>query len=54
MVILQEKLEEKEDEIQRLRHELQENGHVEEQTGLATDDNANDEGVTPIEVQTEN
>ncbi|KAI3454452.1 hypothetical protein Pfo_011115 [Paulownia fortunei] len=54
VVILQEKLEEKEDEIRRLKDELQENGIGEEQTGLATDITANDEGLTPIEVQTEN
>lgn len=66
MVILQEKLEEKEDEIRRLKLQLQDNGkdngdgdgdgngNVEEQTGLAVDDNANDEGASPAEVQTEN
>ncbi|KAK6123531.1 hypothetical protein DH2020_042724 [Rehmannia glutinosa] len=54
VVILQEKLEEKDDEIRRLKHKLQENGSGEEQTELATDVNANDDGVTPLEVQTEN
>ncbi|KAL8457915.1 hypothetical protein ACS0TY_034870 [Phlomoides rotata] len=55
VVILQEKLEEKEDEIRRLKQEVQENGNVEEeQTVLATDDVTTDEGVLPIEVQTEN
>lgn len=67
VVILQEKLEEKEDEIRRLKLQLQDNGkdngdgnrdgngNVEEQTGLAVDDNdANDEGASPAEVQTEN
>ncbi|KAK6148328.1 hypothetical protein DH2020_019240 [Rehmannia glutinosa] len=53
VVILQEKLEEKDDEIRRLKHKLQENGSGEEQTELATDV-ANDDGVTPLEVQTEN
>ncbi|PIN01173.1 Splicing regulator [Handroanthus impetiginosus] len=57
VVILQEKLEEKEDEIRRLKQELQGNvgnGTVGEQTELAPENNANEEGVTPTEVQTEN
>lgn len=61
VVILQEKLEEKEDEIGRLKLQLQDNdndkdndnGNVEEQAGLAVDDNANDERASPTEVQTE-
>lgn len=57
VVILQEKLEEKEDEIRRLKqeNEVQKNSIVEEQTVLATDDLTNtDEGMPSIEVQTEN
>lgn len=55
VVILQEKLEEKEDEIRRLKQEAQENGNVEEeQTVVATDEPSADEGTLPIEVKTEN
>ncbi|KAL3835225.1 hypothetical protein ACJIZ3_009961 [Penstemon smallii] len=54
VVILQEKLEEKEDEIQRLKHELQKNIIMENQTEQATDIMVKDEGVDPIEEQTEN
>ncbi|KAL2243694.1 UNVERIFIED_CONTAM: FKBP12-interacting protein of [Sesamum indicum] len=55
VVILQEKLEEKEDEIRRLKHQLQENNTVEEeQTVLAPNTETNDEGPIPAEGQTEN
>ncbi|KAH6809445.1 FKBP12 interacting protein 37 [Perilla frutescens var. frutescens] len=58
VVILQEKLEEKDDEIQRLKLQLQDdvndNGNVEEQTGLAVDESANDEKASPVEDQMEN
>ncbi|CAA0826686.1 FKBP12-interacting protein of 37 kDa [Striga hermonthica] len=55
VVILQEKLEAKEDEIQRLKNELRGNAMGEEQNELDTDMNANDDnGLNPVEVQTEN
>ncbi|GER38492.1 FKBP12-interacting protein of 37 kDa [Striga asiatica] len=56
VVILQEKLEAKDDEIQRLKNELlQGNANVEEQNELDTDMNANvDNGLNLVEVQTEN
>lgn len=63
MVILQEKLEEREEEIQRLKHEPQEKKTIveEQQNVLATDIvNADVDvdvdvnAVTPIEVENEN
>ncbi|KAL0341461.1 UNVERIFIED_CONTAM: FKBP12-interacting protein of [Sesamum calycinum] len=55
VVILQEKLEEKEDEIRRLKHQLQETNTVEEeQTILAPNTETNDEEPIPAEGQTEN
>ncbi|KAI3464125.1 hypothetical protein Pfo_020788 [Paulownia fortunei] len=53
-VILQEKLEEKDDQIQRLKQELLQNSITEEQTGVATATDGDNEGVTPMEGQTEN
>ncbi|CAA0820925.1 FKBP12-interacting protein of 37 kDa [Striga hermonthica] len=55
VIILQEKLEAKDDEIQRLKNELlQGNANGEEQIELDTDVNANvDNGLNLVEVQTE-
>ncbi|KAL2492579.1 FKBP12-interacting protein of 37 kDa [Abeliophyllum distichum] len=54
VVILQEKLEEKEDEIRRLKQELQEKSRVEDKTELASDNNTtNYDEVPPGEVKTE-
>lgn len=59
MVILQEKLEEREDEIRQLKLQLQENGKdigsVEEQAEVAVDENANDDenANNEAEIQTE-
>ncbi|CAI9784680.1 unnamed protein product [Fraxinus pennsylvanica] len=50
VVILQEKLEEKEGDIRRLKEELQQNSTVEDKTELSSDNNTNYEGV---EVKTE-
>lgn len=59
VVILQEKLEEREDEIRQLKLQLQENGKdigsVEEQAEVAVDENANDDenANNEAEIQTE-
>ncbi|KAL2492562.1 FKBP12-interacting protein of 37 kDa [Abeliophyllum distichum] len=54
VVILQEKLEEKEDEIRRLKQELQEKSRVEDKTELASDNNTtNHDEVPPGEVKIE-
>ncbi|XP_047941875.1 FKBP12-interacting protein of 37 kDa [Salvia hispanica] len=63
VVIMQEKLEEKEDEIRQLKLQLQDtagngkdqdNGCVEEEPEVAIDDDAKDEGPPSVEVKTEN
>lgn len=66
---MQEKLEEKEDEIRQLKHQLQDtktteihtgngkdqdNGCVEEEPEVAIDDDAKDEEPPSVEVKTEN
>ncbi|CAA2992750.1 FKBP12-interacting of 37 kDa [Olea europaea subsp. europaea] len=53
VVILQEKLEEKEDEIRRLKEELQQKNAVEDKTELSSDNNAKYEGAPLGEVKTE-
>lgn len=55
VVILQEKLEEKDDEILRLKQQMQEKSPLQEQTVLATENNAaEDQEAIPTKELTEN